>query len=204
MADEYLLILLSIVCEFSIFFLEMLFDLNEFNICRYIKHLESMLVDLKKISKNRVLSQSDLETIRCYGNSDSEIKEKPEGILFWEGKTSYGEIWNHEHHKRKNSISNDYSGQVHDFKIQKYPIIFWNMAKFWLILDVKDCKNSIRKCFCRTKDDEKVLYPRNKNLKIAHLHRNEQVSNTYSLNSKNQNLGSIYQNSCKNYALGSI
>ena len=44
-------------------FLEMLFDLDESNICRHIKQLEPMLADAIKISKNRELTQLDLETI---------------------------------------------------------------------------------------------------------------------------------------------
>ena len=83
-------------------FLGMLFDLDESNICRHIQRLEPMLADIIKISKNRELSQSDLETIRLNGNTDSEAQEKSEKILFWEKETSYDEIRNHDRHKRKN------------------------------------------------------------------------------------------------------
>ena len=63
-------------------FLGMLSDLDKSNICRHIQRLEPILADVIKIIKNRELIQSDLETIRCCRNSDSEAKEKSEEILF--------------------------------------------------------------------------------------------------------------------------
>ena len=59
----------------------MLFDLDESDICQYFHLFESMLNDAVKISINSELNQSDFKTIRCYGNSDSEAKEKSERFL---------------------------------------------------------------------------------------------------------------------------
>lgn len=47
-------------------FLEMLFDLDESNVCRHIQQLEPMLADVIRIRKYRELSQSELETIICH------------------------------------------------------------------------------------------------------------------------------------------
>ena len=80
----------------------MLFDLDESNICRHIQRLEPMLADIIKISKNRELSQSDLETILIDVTEIQKAQEKSEKILFWEKETSYDEIRNHDRHKRKN------------------------------------------------------------------------------------------------------
>ncbi len=102
LADGILLVSIYYRFYVSFQFLGMLFDLDESNICRHIQRLEPMLADVIKISKNRELSQSDLETIRLNGNSDSEAQEKSETILFWEEETSYDEIRNHDRHKRKN------------------------------------------------------------------------------------------------------
>ena len=73
-------------------FLEMLFDLDESNVCRHIQQLEPMLADVIKIRKYRDLSQSELETIICYWSEDAEIKEKSKEILFWKAKTSHDKI----------------------------------------------------------------------------------------------------------------
>ena len=72
LADGILLVSIYYRFYVSFQFLGMLFDLDESNICRHIQRLESMLADIIKISKNRELSQSDLETIRLNGNSDSK------------------------------------------------------------------------------------------------------------------------------------
>ena len=61
--DEVLLVLIYYRFYVSFQFLEMLFDLDESNICRHIQKIEPILASAIKISKNRELTQSDLETI---------------------------------------------------------------------------------------------------------------------------------------------
>ncbi len=61
--DEVLLVLIYYRFYVSLQFLEYLFGLDESNICRHIQRLEPMLAEAPKIKENRILAQSDLETI---------------------------------------------------------------------------------------------------------------------------------------------
>ena len=61
--DEVLLVLIYYRFYVSFQFLEMLFDLDESNICRHIQKIEPILASAVKINKNRELTQSALETI---------------------------------------------------------------------------------------------------------------------------------------------
>ena len=59
--DEVLLVLIYYRFYVSFQFLEMLFDLDESNICRHIQKIEPILADAIKINKNRELTQPDLD-----------------------------------------------------------------------------------------------------------------------------------------------
>ena len=61
--DEVLLVLIYYRFYVSFQFLEMLFDLDESNICRHIQKIEPILAGAIKINKNRTLTRSNLETI---------------------------------------------------------------------------------------------------------------------------------------------
>ena len=61
--DEILLVLIYYRFYVSFQFLEVLFELDESNICRHIQKIEPILAGAIKINKNRELTQSDLETI---------------------------------------------------------------------------------------------------------------------------------------------
>ena len=195
LADDILLPIIYYRFYMSFRFLEMLFDLDESNICRHIKRIELMLADVIKICKNKGLSQFDLEAIRCYGNVDSEATEKLNGILEWK-KLIWWNLKSWPIQTEKFPIFQRFIVAEHMIlKFEKCPIIFRKIAEFWYILDIKDCKNSIRRRFSCTNDDEQALYWWNNWIIIAHLHRNEWASNRYSLNSKIQNY--------KNHTLGS-
>ena len=61
--NEVLLVLIYYRFYVSFQFLEMLFDLDESNICHHIQKIEPIVADAIKINKNRTLTQSYLETI---------------------------------------------------------------------------------------------------------------------------------------------
>ena len=61
--DKVLLVLIYYRFYVSFQFLEILFELDESNICRHIQKIEPILASAIKINKNRELTQSDLETI---------------------------------------------------------------------------------------------------------------------------------------------
>lgn len=103
-------------------FLEMLFDLDESNICRHIQRLEPMLADAIKISKNRELSQSDLETILIDATEIQIQRPLKNQQKFYSGKKKRHmikfEIQTDSNGKILN-VSKGHSGKTHDFRIRK-------------------------------------------------------------------------------------
>ena len=120
--DEVLMLLIYYRFYVSFQFLEMLFDLDESNICRHIKRLEPMLADAVKISKDRGLTQSDLETILIDATEIRIQRPSKNQRKYYSGKK--------KHHTVKFEIQTDikgkiidisksYNGKTHDFKIRK-------------------------------------------------------------------------------------
>lgn len=120
--DEVLLVLIYYRFYVSFQFLEMLFDLDESNICRHIQKIEPILASVIKINKNRELTQSDLETIlidateipiqRPLKNQRKYYfgKEKSHTMKFEIQTDIRGKII---------AVSGCYNGKTHDFKIRK-------------------------------------------------------------------------------------
>ena len=120
--DEILLVL--IYCRFyvSFQFLEMLFDLDESNICRHIQKIEPILASAIKINKNRELTQSDLETILIDATEIPIQRPSKNQRKYYSGKkkrhTMKFEIQTDIRGKII-GISKSYNGKTHDFKIRK-------------------------------------------------------------------------------------
>ena len=117
--DEVLLVLIYYRFYVSFQFLEMLFDLDESNICRHIQKIEPILASAVKINKNRELTQSALETILI---DATEIPIQRPSKNHYSGKKKRHTI-KFEIQTDKNGkiidISKSYNGKTHDFKIRK-------------------------------------------------------------------------------------
>ena len=120
--DEILLVLIYYRFYVSFQFLEMLFDLDESNICRHIQKIEPILASTIKISKNRTLTQSDLETILIDATEIPIQRPSKNQRKYYSGKkkrhTMKFEIQTDKNGKILN-ISKSYNGRTHDFKIRK-------------------------------------------------------------------------------------
>ena len=120
--NEVLLVLIYYRFYVSLQFLEYLFGLDESNICRHIQRLEPMLADATKIQKNRILAQSDLETIIIDATEIQTQRPLRHQRQYYSGKKkkhslkivimtdTRGEIL---------SISKAVPGRIHDFKLRK-------------------------------------------------------------------------------------
>lgn len=120
--DEVLLVLIYYRFYVSLQFLEYLFGLDESNICRHIQRLEPMLADGVKIKRNRMLTQSDLETIIIDATEIQTQRPLRHQRQYYSGKKkkhslkieimtdTRGEIL---------SISKAVPGRIHDFKLRK-------------------------------------------------------------------------------------
>ena len=120
--DEILLVLIYYRFYVSFQFLEMLFDLDESNICRHIQKIEPILASAIKINKNRELTQSDLETILIDATEIPIQRPSKNQRKYYSGKrkrhTMKFEIQTDKNGKILN-ISKSYNGRTHDFKIRK-------------------------------------------------------------------------------------
>lgn len=120
--DKVLLVLIYYRFYVSFQFLEILFDLDESNICRHIQKIEPILASAIKINKNRELTQSDLETILIDATEIPIQRPSKNQRKYYSGKkkrhTMKFEIQTDKNGKILN-ISKSYSGKTHDFRIRK-------------------------------------------------------------------------------------
>lgn len=120
--DEVLLVLIYYRFYVSLQFLEYLFGLDESNICRHIQRLEPMLADATKINKNRLLVQSDLETIIIDATEIQTQRPSHHQRQYYSGKKKKHslkiEIMTDTRGKIL-SISKVVPGRIHDFKLRK-------------------------------------------------------------------------------------
>ena len=120
--DEVLLVLIYYRFYVSFQFLEMLFDLDESNICRHIQKIEPILASAIKISKTRTLTRSDLETILIDATEIPIQRPSKNQRKYYSGKkkrhTMKFEIQTDIRGKII-GISKSYNGKTHDFKIRK-------------------------------------------------------------------------------------
>ena len=120
--DEVLLVLIYYRFYVSFQFLEMLFDLDESNICRHIQKIEPILASAVKINKNRELTQSALETILIDATEIPIQRSSKNQRKYYSGKKKRHTI-KFEIQTDKNGkiidISKSYNGKTHDFKIRK-------------------------------------------------------------------------------------
>ena len=120
--DEILLVLIYYRFYVSFQFLEMLFDLDESNICRHIQKIEPILASAIKINKNRELTQSDLETILMDATEIPIQRPSKNQRKYYSGKkkrhTMKFEIQTDIKGKIL-AVSRSYNGKTHDFKIRK-------------------------------------------------------------------------------------
>ena len=103
-------------------FLEMLFDLDESNICRHIQKIEPILADAIKINKNRELTQSDLETILIDATEIPNQRPLKKQRKYYSGKKKRHTIKFEIQTNIKGKIidiSKSYNGKTHDLKIRK-------------------------------------------------------------------------------------
>ncbi len=120
--DEVLLVMIYYRFYVSFKFLEMLFDLDESNICRHIKRLEPMLADAIKISKNRELTQSDLETILIDATEIQIQRPSKKQKEFYSGKK--------KRHMMKLEIQTDINGKILNVSKSYKPKFPKNSNKF--------------------------------------------------------------------------
>lgn len=113
--------LLSILRKLSVF-LEMLFDVDESNICRHIQKIEPILASTIKIYKNRMLTRSDLEMILIDATEIPIQRPLKNQRKYYSGKkkchTMKFEIQT-DIRGKVIGISKCYNGETHDFKIRK-------------------------------------------------------------------------------------
>ena len=120
--NEILLVLIYYRFYVSFQFLEMLFDLDESNICRHIQKIEQILASTIKINKNRMLTQSDLETILIDATEIPIQRPLKNQRKYYSGKkkrhTMKFEIQTDIRGKII-AVSGGYNGKTYDFKIRK-------------------------------------------------------------------------------------
>lgn len=120
--EEVLLVLIYYRFYVSFQFLEMLFDLDESNICRHIQKIEPILASAIKINKNRELTQSDLETILIDATEIPIQRPSKNQRKYYSGKKKRHTIKFEIQTDAKGKIidiSKSYNGKTHDFKIRK-------------------------------------------------------------------------------------
>ena len=120
--DEILLVLIYYRFYVSLQFLEYLFGLDESNVCRHIQRLEPMLADTTKIKKNRILDQSELETIIIDATEIQTQRPSRHQRQYYSGKkkkhTLKVEIMTDTKGKIL-SVSKVMPGRTHDFSLRK-------------------------------------------------------------------------------------
>ena len=199
--DEVLLLLIYYRFYVSFKFLEMLFDLDESNICRHIKRLEPMLADVIKISKNRELTQSDLEIILIDATEIQIQRPSKKQKEFYSGKKKRHmmkfEIQTNAKGKILN-ISKGYKGTVHDFKIRQTSEHIPRNATILADLGYKGIEKTHPKTILPHKRSKKSkLSSEQKAHNRALSSKRVRVEHVFAQLKKFKILGSVYRNSRK-------